>query len=167
MSNINELKLIIDSQKEMIGRYDNKAASYINISANTFVIALFTMCIFEKISDGSLARKSDMFIMLLIIMIIYCLCFTIAIILSLVILFPRGNINKKDVLENSITNFEGPNTSEQINYYLNNQESIFKEQIISNNVLLNIKNKYAKIIIYPITIKCICLIMLLLLIFFI
>ena len=165
---MNDLEKIINSQKEMIGRYDNKATAYISISANTFVIALFTLCIFTALSEGKIERKSGMFITLLIIMIVYCTSFITAISMSMAILFPRGSKkNNSEHIKNSATNFEIVCTNQQIEYYVSNKEEIFKEYIKENSIILNNKHRWSKLIIYPIIIMNICLILTLILLFLI
>ncbi len=167
-----KLYSVIQSQKEIIGRYDSKASSYITIIANTFIIALFTLCIFTAVHDGSLQLQDNMFLTLLIVMIIYTLSFIACIILALLILWPRNKskkINNKanTHLNESITFASLNHTFESIKYFINNEDELLKTHIMLNNAIICKKNLYSKIILLPMIMLFLCLLIVLICLFFI
>lgn len=156
--NEDDLKFIIENQQKEMRAFDQKAGHYIASNAAVFVIAIFTLCVFNLLHDekssfclASGQGHTPQWILLLALMIVYILLFTASTICCLLVLYPR--FNKKNAnyeyAPHSITSSNSGGVEEltvrnQTQFFISNKINVLLDHIRSNKVILKAKNKFSK-----------------------
>lgn len=158
-------EFVLQNQQKEIRAYDQKAGYYIASNTGVFVIALFTLCIFDLFNHGSgtieknISRLSWEWWVFFLLTLVYTVSFCVATIVSILILFPRSKFSQNEYpcLLSSITNFEngkGFDQSEiknETQYFMNNIINIQEEHIRMNKQILHKKHSLS-LLILPFTI---------------
>lgn len=153
------LELLLSNQQKELRAYDAKATAYISSNAGLFVIALFTLCIFQMVSGEKswLDSAQAVWWVLLVLTVLYAILFCASNTLCLMVLFPRHHLSflsrqerktcensQAFILDKSITNFNSEKLDEDfdqaITYTLDSLDFIKREHIKTNVKILRKKD---------------------------
>lgn len=145
---------ILENQQKELRAYDQKAGYYIASNSGLFVIALFTLCIFNLVHPNSnlksfVAFPSFGWWALLIILILYIVLFLICNFCCFGVLFARGSKKTGSNIVNSLTNplsVDLKNFNKEFSNTQNNFEEIMKKHIELNIIILRKKHRFANLI---------------------
>ena len=132
---------LIKHQKDDLRAYDQKAAAYIASNAGLFVIALFTLCIFNMfhVGNSDIPKFEWKWWVLLGTTSIYAILFCLSNIHSLLVLFPRVGKEKNidtSFMANSVTNFATTDISNMKKHL--NEINIHFNEIKENHIQYNV-----------------------------
>lgn len=166
---------LIKHQKDDLRAYDQKASAYIASNSGLFVIALFTLCIFNMfhVGNNDIPQYGVKWWILLTLTASYVVLFCLSNIHSLFVLFPR--VGKEDFIDTSymdksVTNFATTNASNMNEHLeaINNEYNEIKENHIKYNVFILRKKHFhsKRILPYSIAMSVVLLISIILLFVF-
>lgn len=176
MNDLDKLKYILQNQQKEMRAYDQKAGYYISSNTAVFVIAIFTLCVFNLFHNGGdycgVQLVSFKWWVLLLLMIAYILIFAISSVYCLLVLYPRHPKSNGDYAYSikSVTSFlngayDKTRVNEEIDYFNKNTEEVLKDHIRSNKMILATKNKYSSKILSLTILMCIVLLLLVICLF--